>query len=804
MSSSRYYLAARDFSALPDSIEGVYETVEKGSMLTPADQPRNAIFKVDDPKHSPSPLWMRVLETRKVVGVAAETVVELKPTVSKILLAVTDTEERLAFYRDRHRLFEVMELKEGDYVRVQVTSSSGRKEKGVLCFRGFVGQRQGILFGVQLLGSAMGKGFTDGTFLGQRFFQCGENCGVFVPGSRLEKYHSDSSRRSRNEGEGNMEREEDPVLGPKIQVGAQAKQLNFLSRGVRQQSPPRADVKQGNDPIPGEERPARRSMPEENTVQEDEEPKRLTAAVEEPCSQPSFNPASEDHHPPSSIYCPPNSGGPTSFDSTSPRQGLELNSMVEVDDPPIFGVIRWIGQMSDSSELIAGLEMEEEMSSGCTDGIYRGNRYFYCGPNKALFVKLKTCKPDSRFLSIHGGVNQIQRCNSIAFQEYASKSVEENTPPSEGKEAIELLTGWKKGIQGHCNSCYLDATLFCMFACSSVLDTMLLRPADKNDSDSYTDTRNLLRTEIVNPLRKNGYVCATKIMALRKILEAAGKSTGFTNEEKDPEEFLTNLFQVLRAEPLFYIRISKKKPHGCFFYQIFMERKLSVNVPSVQQLLECSMVTGDLKFTEAPSCLIVQMPRNGKNFKMFPTIFPTVELDVTDLLEDTPRQCCICQSLAVVECHECYEDVGITPGHIKQYCDICNTQVHLHRQRKGHRPRPLGISTDLTGKAMFQRQCMELFAVLCIETSHYVAFIRLNSNKRPLWVFFDSMADREGGENGFNIPRVTPCPEVTDYLEMTPEQLQKEDPKSMPTYVRRFFCDAYMCLYYSPDLSLYK
>lgn len=34
------------------------------------------------------------------------------------------------------------------------------------------------------------------------------------------------------------------------------------------------------------------------------------------------------------------------------------------------------------------------------------------------------------------------------------------------------------------------------------------------------------------PSFRNGYVCATKIMALRKILEAAGKSTGFTNEEK--------------------------------------------------------------------------------------------------------------------------------------------------------------------------------------------------------------------------------------------------------------------------------
>ncbi|CAH2294704.1 ubiquitin carboxyl-terminal hydrolase CYLD-like isoform X1 [Pelobates cultripes] len=817
MSSMRYYLATHDFSALPESIDGVYETVEKGSMLTPVDAPPTAVIRVDDPKHSPTPLWLRVQETQRVVGVAVESVIELEPLVGRILLAVTDTEERLAFFKDRRRMREVIELKPRDCVRVQVTSSSGRKEKGVLHYRGLVSHRQGILFGVQLVGSAVGKGFTDGSFLGQRFFQCNENCGVFVPGSRLEREPNESSsRRMRNVEESNVGRPEEPVPGPRrtntraveLPVEPRPKQLNFLSRGVRQQSPPRAGEKeQDNELGPvGEGRSAQRGVPEENTIQVEEEPKPFNTPLEISDSQPSSHSCPEDHRPPSSLYCPPKNGDHTSLlpEATFPMQGLELNSMVEVDDPPIYGVIRWIGQTPESAEPIAGLEMEEEMSSGCTDGMYRGNRCFECGPNKALFVKLKSCRPDSRFSSLHGRVNQIQRCNSIAFQDYASKCVEENTPPAEGNEAIELLTGWKKGIQGHCNSCYLDATLFCMFACSSVLDTMLLRPSDKNDNDSYTVTRDLLRTEIVNPLRKNGYVCATKIMALRKILEAAGRSTGFTNEEKDPEEFLTNLFQVLRAEPLFYIRISKKKPQGCLFYQIFMERKLSVNMPSVQQLLEWSMVTGDLKFTEAPSCLIIQMPRNGKNFKMFPTIIPTVELNITDLLEDTPRQCCICQSLAEVECQECYEDVGITPGHIKQYCDICNAQVHLHKQRKGHQPRQLHFPKDISGQVMFQRQSMELFAVLCIETSHYVAFVRLNSQKRPLWVFFDSMADREGGENGFNIPRVTPCPEVSEYLEMTPEQLQKEDLKTMPTYVRRLFCDAYMCLYYSPDLSLYK
>lgn len=92
-----------------------------------------------------------------------------------------------------------------------------------------------------------------------------------------------------------------------------------------------------------------------------------------------------------------------------------------------------------------------------------------------------------------------------------------------------------------------------------------------------------------------GYVCASKTMALRRLLEAANSDTGFTNQEKgvcvcegksicvwnpvltcyeqclcvialrnvvilllfcllDPEEFLNKLFQLLRVEPLLKIR----------------------------------------------------------------------------------------------------------------------------------------------------------------------------------------------------------------------------------------------------------
>lgn len=47
-----------------------------------------------------------------------------------------------------------------------------------------------------------------------------------------------------------------------------------------------------------------------------------------------------------------------------------------------------------------------------------------------------------------------------AFAEWGSERVDEHTPPVDGEEASELYEGWKRGIQGHLNSCYLDATLF--------------------------------------------------------------------------------------------------------------------------------------------------------------------------------------------------------------------------------------------------------------------------------------------------------------------------------------------------------
>ncbi|KAM4744312.1 ubiquitin carboxyl-terminal hydrolase CYLD isoform 2-T2 [Anableps anableps] len=508
---------------------------------------------------------------------------------------------------------------------------------------------------------------------------------------------------------------------------------------------------------------------------------------------------------------PPSPAAPPSPRPLTPprgQPGLEVGSLVEVkENPPLCGVIRWVGLPPGLLEPLAGLELEEECP-GCTDGTFKGTRYFTCPPKKALFVKLKCCRPDSRFSSLHHSSNPIERCNSIAFGGYLSEVVHENTPPRTENDGLDIMVGKKKGIQGHYNSCYLDSTLFCLFSFSSVLDTVLLRPRSRTDVEYYRETQELLRTEIVNPLRIHGYVCATKVMKLRRILEKVEAASGFTSEEKDPEEFLNILFHhILRVDPLLKLRSAGQKVQDCYFHQIFMDKKDKVGVPTIQQLLEWSFINSDLKFAEAPSCLIIQMPRFGKDFKMYNKIFPSLELDITDLLEDTPRECRICGGLALYECRDCYEDGDITAGKIKQFCEKCNTQVHLHPRRKTHRHNKLSVPKELQEgmgrQGGFPRQRMELFAVLCIETSHYVAFVKYGSADSA-WLFFDSMADRDGGQNGFNIPQVSPCPEVEPYLKMTPEELHTLDPKSIQGQARRLLCDAYMCMYQSPTMSLYK
>ncbi|XP_043455124.1 ubiquitin carboxyl-terminal hydrolase CYLD isoform X2 [Prionailurus viverrinus] len=823
--------------------------------------------RIPSAKGKKNQIGLKILEQpHAVLFVDEKDVVEINEKFTELLLAITNCEERFSLFKNRNRLSKGLQIDVGCPVKVQLRSGE-EKFPGVVRFRGpLLAERtvSGIFFGVELLEEGRGQGFTDGIYQGKQLFQCDEDCGVFVALDKLEILEDDDNGlESDYAGPGDTVQMELPPLEINSRVSLKlgettesgtvifcdvlpGKESLGYFVGVDMDNPignwdgrfdgvqlcSFASVESTillhiNDIIPVAEDPAK-SLTE---ISPD------FGHASPPLQPPSMNSLSTEnrfHSLPFSLTKMPNANGsighsPLSLSvqsvmgelNNAPVQespplamasgnshGLEVGSLAEVkENPPFYGVIRWIGQPPGLNEVLAGLELEDECA-GCTDGTFRGTRYFTCALKKALFVKLKSCRPDSRFASLQPVSNQIERCNSLAFGGYLSEVVEENTPPKMEKEGLEIMIGKKKGIQGHYNSCYLDSTLFCLFAFSSVLDTVLLRPKEKNDVEYYSETQELLRTEIVNPLRIYGYVCATKIMKLRKILEKVEAASGFTSEEKDPEEFLNILFHhILRVEPLLKIRSAGQKVQDCYFYQIFMEKNEKVGVPTIQQLLEWSFINSNLKFAEAPSCLIIQMPRFGKDFKLFKKIFPSLELNITDLLEDTPRQCRICGGLAMYECRECYDDPDISAGNIKQFCKTCNTQVHLHPKRLNHKYNPVSLPKDLPDwdwrHGCIPCQQMELFAVLCIETSHYVAFVKYGKDDSA-WLFFDSMADRDGGQNGFNIPQVTPCPEVGEYLKMSPEDLHSLDSRRIQGCARRLLCDAYMCMYQSPTMSLYK
>ncbi|XP_057252516.1 ubiquitin carboxyl-terminal hydrolase CYLD isoform X5 [Pezoporus wallicus] len=786
-------------------------------------------------------IGLKILEQpHAVLLVDEKDIIEISEKLAELLLAITNCEERYSLFKSKSRLTKGIQIDIGSPVRVQLRSGD-EKFPGVVRFRGPLMQERsltGIYFGVELLDNPIGN--WDGRYNGIQLcsFASVESTLLLHINDVIPETVSQDRRppklayTSRGGGDKSLFNHSKPKsTGSTSETGKRNRSEAFYTlNGSSVDSQPQTKAKPpwyideaAEDPAkslsdsspgfghssPPLQPPLTNSVSTENRFHS--LPFSLTKT-----SSANGTGTTIGHSPLSlsvqsvigDVNTTANQESPSSADPVGNSHGLEAGSLAEVkENPPFYGVIRWIGQPPGVNEVLAGLELEDECA-GCTDGTFKGTRYFTCAPKKALFVKLKSCRPDSRFASLQPVSNQIERCNSLAFGGYLSEVVEENTPPKMEKEGLETMIGKKKGIQGHYNSCYLDSTLFCLFSFSSVLDTVLLRPKEKNDVEYYSETQELLRTEIVNPLRIYGYVCATKIMKLRKILEKVEAASGFTSEEKDPEEFLNILFHhILRVEPLLKIRSAGQKVQDCYFYQIFMDKNEKVGVPTIQQLLEWSFINSNLKFAEAPSCLIIQMPRFGKDFKMFNKIFPSLELNITDLLEDTPRQCRICGGLAMYECRECYEDTDISAGKIKQFCKTCNTQVHLHPKRQSHKFNPLSLPKDLPDwdwrHGCIPYQKMELFAVLCIETSHYVAFVKYGRDDSA-WLFFDSMADRDGGQNGFNIPQVTPCPEVGEYLKMSLEELHSLDSRKIQGCARRLLCDAYMCMYQSPTMSLYK
>lgn len=689
---------------------------------------------------------------------------ELSAKEAELLLALPDEAERLKKFREIDYLDAALRLTEGTEVTV---NEDGKKLKGIIRYIGRLTETSysrpltGTYFGIELQGEDRGKGKSDGSYNYRTHFSCAKKCGIFATFSQIQPVVSSSLTQTEALTEGD-------------------RVTYFTNDKCRHGMVVALQEKDGAQMV-------RISTEEDDNGQrggEVEVPLDMVVKGEVPTEDENMD-----------IDVPP-----LEKNDKDLQRDLSIDSMVEVTlaSGNSFGIIRWIGTLPGRQETMVGLELEEE--KGVSDGTFKGMRFFQCHPKKALFVKLSSCRPDSRF--------QSTAAKRMLSHEDAEEKTEkrvgrlETVPPISPEEVSQILVGRMKGIQGHCNSCYMDAALFSLFSCSSVLDSMLFKSTEPQDAP----IQKTLLHDIVNPLRSQGFVEGQYVMKLRQQLQKHGYSHSFTTDEKDPEEFLTVVMhQILALDPLLKLSAAGKVQES-YYYQIFLDQNHRLVLPTVQQLVEHSFHSAGLKLAEVPSCLILQMPRFGKKFKMFDKIIPSLELDVTDLLSEGPLQCIICGNMAQEECLDCFKDSLFSQTGFKVLCEMCSSQVHRHPQRRSHQPAPIDIPKGYVGHGStpsLTRDKLELFAVLCIETSHYVSFIKYGPNSQD-WLFFDSMADRQGERDGFNIPEVHICPEVAMYLEMSPAELATQVPRDMEGVAKRLFCDAYMYLYQSTSMSLYR
>lgn len=86
-------------------------------------------------------------------------------------------------------------------------------------------------------------------------------------------------------------------------------------------------------------------------------PKPSSPTSPPPPSEQLQHPTNDGEDPPSPLRSPDECKAPEENGEPGLEGELEVGSMVEVNDPPLFGVIRWIGSISGVSQQVAGIEL---------------------------------------------------------------------------------------------------------------------------------------------------------------------------------------------------------------------------------------------------------------------------------------------------------------------------------------------------------------------------------------------------------------------------------------------------------------
>jgi hypothetical protein len=182
------------------------------------------------------------------------------------------------------------------------------------------------------------------------------------------------------------------------------------------------------------------------------------------------------------------------------------NQTIQIDKQKCF--VR--GRITCGNEELYALESDKSLRGydGRCPKCRQAHVQFY-EPNKGFYVSVK---------NIHDMLNKekstIERSKGLK-EINQLPTVELKLPPLD-----QPILGKNKGIEGNSNSCYMDATIFCMFAYNNVFDTLLYMNAT---TEPLRKLQQVLRDNIVHVLREKpgGFVgrkITSKFVSFSKIL----------------------------------------------------------------------------------------------------------------------------------------------------------------------------------------------------------------------------------------------------------------------------------------------
>ena len=734
---------------------------------------------------------------------------ELLPGKGEILIAMKNLLDRVTVYQTQEWLNEGLHMAKGEQVDIVSVNGIPNGTLGRIRYRGPLPGRNGIQFGVEIIDSQFrGKGTSDGTFKKQRYFECEEECGLFVNIQKIRRHRDESFSLSLTEDFGPTGHTSEPqhtvslnervvwISDNGIEFGTVLwtgilpdDQLKESMVGVQFDNP----VGSGTGKYKGTQLFTAKKghaslVPVIGLLKADEF---MGASGMQP-------PDVIPHKDPMIMR------GRSSEDVSD--SNLTVGSPVLVlAKPPRYGVIRWIGHKPGSTDmapnkLIAGVEMEVPDPKCYTDGEFCKVRVFQCEPFRAFFVYLHKCQPDDRERSptLHasnqptlpvrqasdeGATREIPIENHRGIRrepvELGDSCSSELTPYCPHRQAFtEDLVGRDRGIIGGSNSCYMDTVFMAMFTFSSEYDFLFLDPAHENQTAAYVKQN--LQDLVVQPLRENFLVTFEDMMKFRGILDRMGPTGGFSTSMKDVEEFLDHFFSQILHTPEFLQFSTNQRS---YLYQLLgMPNK--DHIPSVQQLMEYSFVEPKVKLTRTPSRLILQMPRFGAR-KIYDSIFLNPVLDASDIIMGFPRQCNLCSMPATLECIGCLQSSPLKTLSDCSFCNECFEEEHPTRN-SSHDAR--NVDTVPGAPRRPKREKFRLMAVVCIRTSHYVCYLRCGKTENATWIYADSMAHSTDNKV---ISEVWACPDVGQWLQSSGQR----DFENYSPFVKVLAEDAYLCFY---------